>query len=140
MLDKLAVKQRVEEIQRRRSLLVDYKEMDFEEFSSNIKHYELAIRHLQVAIEACLDVAKMLISANGFDRPLDLRESFGVLAKKGVIKPDLAKRLTKAVGLRNIVVHSYPETDLNYIYEAIKNDLSDFDAFVESIENYLSSH
>lgn len=139
MVDIEAIKQRIEEIQRRRSLLDDFVSMSYDEFSQDVNIYEAACRHLQVAVQACLDIAKQIIASNGFDRPEELKESFSILAKKNVITNDLAARLKDATGVRNILVHSYLDVDLNEIHKILKNDLKDFDDYVVQIGTYISN-
>ena len=137
MLDREAIRQRIEEIQRRRSFLEDYVGELLEEFTQDVAHYELALRHIQIAIQACLDIAKHIVAAKSFERPKELKETFLVLGKMKVISQDLAEKLSEATGVRNILVHSYLEVDLNEIYSHIQNDLPDFDKFVDEIGEYL---
>lgn len=137
MLDKEAIKQRIEEIQRRRSFLEDYIGEPLEEFTQDVAHYELALRHIQIAIQACLDIGRHIIATKSFERPKELKEVFLVLGKKGIISQALAKRLSEATGVRNILVHSYLEVDLRRIHQIIQEDLPDLDKFVDEIGEYL---
>lgn len=137
MLDKEAIKQRIEEINRRRSFLEDYVGEIFEEFTQDANHYEAALRHLQVAIQACLDIGKHIIASKSFERPEELKQIFLVLGKKGIISQTLAEQLSEATGVRNILVHSYLEIDLHRIHRIIQEDLSDLDKFVDEIGEYL---
>ena len=137
MLDREAIRQRIEEIQRRRSFLEDYVGESLEEFTQDVAHYELALRHIQIAIQACLDIAKHIVAAKSFKRPKELKETFLVLGKMKVLSLGLAEKLSEATGVRNILVHSYLEVDLHEIYKHIQNDLSDFDKFTDEIGEYL---
>lgn len=137
MLDKLAVENRLNEIQKRRVLLENYVGMDSSTFCLNFDDHELALRHLQVAIEACVDVAKIIISSNGFKKPLDIKNYFDSLAEEKIIGKGLAEKLKSAVGFRNIVVHSYLDIDMEKAYAFIHNDLLDLDLYVEAVYQYL---
>lgn len=137
MIDKKAITERIHEIERRRSLLEDYKGMAYEEFSSDFSTYELAIRHLQVAIQSCIDIGKHIAAVKNFEPSPKSSQVFTILARHSVVGKDLAKRLNKAGGTRNVIVHSYLEVDLSVIYSIIKNDLPDFEQFVYEIGEYL---
>lgn len=137
VLDKRAILERLDEIRRRRSFLEDYVGETYEEFSGDRSRYELALRDLQVGIQACLDIASHFISARGQERPEETKEYFSILAKEGVITDELAQRLAEAAAVRNILVHSYLQIDLRKIYKHLQEDLPDFDEFVAATSQYL---
>ncbi len=137
MLDREAIESRVSEIRRRRSFLEDYVGEPFEEFTEDISHYEAALRHIQIAVQACLDVARHIISVKRFGHPKEMRESFSVLAKQGILSEGLAERLTHAASVRNILVHSYIDIDPHIIHKIIQEDLPDLERFVDEIGEYL---
>ena len=64
-------------------------------------------RWLQVAIEACIDVASHVIESEGWPPPSTAREAFMILAQHARIPSELAQRLGLAVGLRHLLVHDY---------------------------------
>ncbi len=134
MVDKQAIKQRMEEIDRRLLLLNGYIGTDETEFCENPYEYDFAIRQLQVIIEACLDIAKLIIASDGFERPKELKEVFKILADRKIIDKNLSEKLTQATGFRNITVHSYLDIDLNKVYEYIQINLGDFEEFQRQID------
>lgn len=140
MLDKTLVEDRIQEIRKRRQLLEEYTRMSFEKFSAELQIYELALRHLQVAIQACIDIGKHIGAVNNFEAPEKSSKIFLVLAKHEIIKQALAKRLAQAGGLRNILVHEYLGIDLKKVYEHLQSDLRDFDQFVVEIGQYLEKN
>lgn len=137
MIDLKAIENRIKEIERRRSLLEDYKEMPYEEFVSDLSIYELAIRHLQVAIQACIDIGTHIAAVKNFPDISEASQIFTILARSKVISKDLAERLTQAGGARNVIVHEYLDIDLSIIYDIIQNNLPDFEKFVYEIGEYL---
>lgn len=137
MLDQNAIRQRLEEIQRRRSFLEDFVGDLFEEFAADPSYYELALRHIQIAIQACLDIAKHIVAAKSFERPKKLKEVFLILGKQKIISENLAEKFSEATGMRNILVHSYLDVDLKRVHKVIQEDLGDFDQFVYEIGEYL---
>ena len=140
MLDKKVLEDRFKEIRKRRKLLVKYARMSFEQFSADLEVYELALRHLQVAIQACIDIGKHIAAVNNFEAPERSSKIFSVLSKHKIISKSLAQRLNQAGGVRNILVHEYLGVDLEKIYEHLKKDLPDFDQFIVEINNYLKNY
>jgi len=137
MLDREAITTRITEIRRRRSFLEDYVGEPFGEFAGDVSHYEAALRHIQIAVQACLDIARHIISVKRFGLPKEMRDSFSVLAERGILSEDLSKKLTRAASVRNILVHSYIEIDPRIIYKIINEDLIDLERFVDEIGGYL---
>ncbi|HEX4385779.1 MAG TPA: DUF86 domain-containing protein [Myxococcales bacterium] len=89
-------------------------------------------RWLQVAIEACIDIAFHAITAEGWTPPPSAREAFHVLAGRGRISMDLARRLGLAAGLRNLLVHDYDTIDLVRLAATVRDELDDLRTFAES--------
>lgn len=67
-------------------------------------------RDLEIAIQACLDIANHLIARLGLDLPKkDRKETFSILAKNNIIPQNLVPDLTAMAGQRNILIHEYLE-------------------------------
>lgn len=62
-----------------------------------------------------------------------MRRYCGALAAADVIARDLAVRLKKAVGFRNIAVHNYEVIDWKVVHSIAQNHLSDFSDFAHAI-------
>ncbi|MDH4084889.1 MAG: DUF86 domain-containing protein [Nitrospira sp.] len=71
--------------------------------------------NLQRAVQLSVDVASHLIAETDAVPPSTMAENFEVLQKLQIINPALAERLTKAVGFRNIAVHSYHSINWNVV-------------------------
>ncbi len=95
-------------------------------------------RWLQVAVEACIDVATHLIAAEGWTPAGSARDTFLVLANHDQIPLDLAQRLGSAAGMRNILVHDYVAVDLGRIAHAVRNDLTDLQRFAALAETWMA--
>lgn len=91
--------------------------------------HDLAARYLHLAVEAALDVANHWISDAGLRTPDTYRDSFSSLEEAGEIDADLAQRLRRWAGFRNVLVHDYLTIDHGIAYRAIRDDLGDLDAF-----------
>ncbi|HSL08004.1 MAG TPA: DUF86 domain-containing protein [Pseudonocardiaceae bacterium] len=81
------------------------------------------------AIEAGIDVAQHVCASEGWGPPRDNGDAIRLLGAHGVLSVDLADRLRRAVGFRNVLVHDYIEVDDGIVLERLAN-LADLDDFV----------
>jgi uncharacterized protein YutE (UPF0331/DUF86 family) len=88
-----------------------------------------AERWLQVAIEACIDIAYHVVAANEWTPPDNARGAFLCLVGHGMLEQGLADRLSAAAGLRNVLVHDYVDVDLQRLARVIREDLADLSTF-----------
>jgi uncharacterized protein YutE (UPF0331/DUF86 family) len=94
-------------------------------------------RWLQVAIEVCIDVAYHVIADRGWAPPDRAADAFELLAARGMLDADLASRLGRAVGLRNVLVHEYVKVDLERLVGVIRDGLGDLRAFAARAASWL---
>ena len=85
--------------------------------------------NLQRAIQACIDMANVVIAKEGLGLPNSYRQSFELLQKFGVISNSLGAIMIKMVGFRNISVHDYEEVKPEIVKSIVKNHLKDFEEF-----------
>lgn len=130
------IKTAEERVQRLKSL--SQKTKSFQDYQASSDEKDVAERNLQVAIEACLDIGKIIISREGFEEPKDNKGVFAVLAKSGIIDSKALTFLIPMAGTRNILVHGYDKIDDILIYGILKRHTDDFLLFLKEIkENYL---
>lgn len=108
-----------------------------DEFIREPSYHHLAERYLHLACEAVLDMANHIISEEGFRQPGTNKEAMTVLEQEGVLSPDLAERLRKWMGFRNVLVHLYLEIDHGRVYDAMAEDLGDLEEFASRMAGYL---
>lgn len=89
------------------------------------------------AIEACIDVAQHICSAEGWGPPADNGDAMRLLGSHGVLAADTADALRRAVGFRNVLVHEYVEVS-DDIVTARLADLSDLEAFVKQVAAFIT--
>ena len=111
----------------------------FEQYQKSLNDKDIAERNLQVAIEACLDISKIIISNSDLREPEDNKGVFKVLAEAGILSEECLKFLIPMAGARNILVHGYDQVDDAVIYGVLKKRLDDFDLFLKNITiNYIN--
>ena len=91
--------------------------------------------YLQVSIECCLDVANHIIASEKFRAPRDYADSFMVIQEQRIISPELGDRLRQMAKFRNRLVHLYGEIDNIHVYNYLRYDIKDTEAFKSAIIN-----
>ncbi len=94
--------------------------------------------NLQRAVQISVDLASHLIAETNAPPPSTMAENFDALRNLQIISPALADRMTKAVGFRNIAVHSYHTIDWAIVYQICTRHLDDFRQFAKSVSLRLS--
>jgi uncharacterized protein YutE (UPF0331/DUF86 family) len=129
----VAVQERVARLRRLADRLSSFDDYDRSEDARDI-----AERNLQIAIEACLDIGKIIISQKNLPEPKDYKGVFLALAQAHVIRSETTRFLSDMAGARNVLVHGYDKVDDGLIYGVLKRHLNDFDLFLNEIrDNYL---
>lgn len=85
------------------------------------------------AVQACIDLAAHVCSHEGLGIPRSQGDAFTILAKHGRIDDDLAARLSRASGFRNLLVHRYDDLELERAVEVVDHGLDDLVAFVAAV-------
>ena len=112
----------------------------FDKYQASPDVKDIAERNIQVAIEGCLDIAKIVISSKELPEPKDNKGLFTVLAEAGILSDTSLKFLVPMAGTRNVLVHGYDKVEDSVIYGVIKRHLDDFGVFLKEIkENYLNA-
>ncbi len=108
----------------------------FEGYISSQENIDIAERNIHIAIEACMDIGKIIISNMNLKEPVDNKGIFSVLAEARVINKESLGFLMPMAGTRNILVHGYDRVDNALIYGIIKKHLQDFDKFLSQVSQH----
>lgn len=92
---------------------------------------------LQIALQACQDVASHIASDERLGEARTNQELFELLARAGWVEPDLATHLRRAIGFRNVLVHGYAVVDVAVIRDVLENRLEDLLAFARAVRARL---
>lgn len=136
MVDKEKVEQRLMKLEQAIRKLKEIAKQSWEEYTSNEALRDRAERNLQVAAQACIDIANHIIADKGYRTPQGYSDSFNVLLDEGIIPIELADKMKMVAGFRNILVHDYLEIDNKIVYQSLKH-LDDFGEFAKHVYNLL---
>jgi uncharacterized protein YutE (UPF0331/DUF86 family) len=87
------------------------------------------VLNLQRACETAIDLAMYVVSQRKLGVPQDSRDAFSLLQAAGILPADLAQRMQRMVGFRNVAIHEYTRLNLDVIHAIITRQLDDFRAF-----------
>jgi len=107
----------------------------FENYQASPDTKDIAERNIQVAIETCLDIGKIIISNESLSEPKDNKGIFVVLSETGYLTSASLSFMVPMAGTRNILVHGYDKVDDGLIFGILKRHIDDFDIFLRQIKN-----
>jgi uncharacterized protein YutE (UPF0331/DUF86 family) len=98
---------------------------------------DVVILHLWQAVQAVIDLATSACVHFRLGAPQSYGEAFQRLADAGYLPPDLAGRLTRAAGFRNVVAHAYDKLDMDQVYRAAQEGPADLRAFLAALSERI---
>lgn len=138
-VDQEKIRQKIHFIRENLAYLEEFKDLDKESFKSDHIKEAAAIRMLQVAIEAVLDICSHIISREGWGLPKSYLESVELAVQNGLIPLELAQDYKNMAKFRNRVVHLYDKVDSEELIEIINSHLDDFKPFIRNVlSRYMS--
>lgn len=109
------------------------------EFRNNHSRQDAAVLNVTRACEQSIDLANYLIKRGKMGVPTSSGESFTLLAAEKLIPLELADRLKRMVGFRNIAVHEYQQPNIDIVIDVIEHRLNDLltltDAAMASVDS-----
>jgi len=116
--------------------LQEFDGISYAEFEQK-KHY-LVERLFELMVIYASDILLHFFSQQKEDIPTTMRTTFLRAGELNILPDDLALRLSKAAGMRNVLVHAYTKVDLKIIYQSIGPALKDFSQFVEIMSQQMN--
>ncbi|HYX25067.1 MAG TPA: DUF86 domain-containing protein [Thermoanaerobaculia bacterium] len=110
---------------------------DPEDFAPMTDASDAVILHLWQAVQAVIDLATSACVHFRLGTPQSYGDSFQRLAAGGFLAPELAGRLTRAAGFRNVVAHTYERLDMGLVYRAAREGPAVLRAFLKALAKYV---
>lgn len=108
-----------------------------ERMKDDVRERRFVEHTLQLAIQACLDAASIVVSSERLGEPSTNRALFGLLAQAGWIDVTMADTMFRIAGFRNILVHGYANVDLHVVQNVVEHRLDDLLEFVRAVRQRL---
>jgi uncharacterized protein YutE (UPF0331/DUF86 family) len=124
-------------VRRHLNRVAEKRNVDLDSFLNDIDRQESILFNIQTAVQNCIDIAAHIISEEGFGVPGSTTEMFYLLEKNGYLDNDLTRKMVKAVGFRNLIVHEYGKIELAQVYQIAQKDINDLNDYLKSIISEL---
>jgi uncharacterized protein YutE (UPF0331/DUF86 family) len=98
---------------------------------------DAVILHLWQATQVVIDLATSACLHFKQGAPASYADAFRRLSAAHVISGDLASRLGRAAGFRNVVAHAYDQLDMVRVYRAAREGPADLRAFLAALRDRL---
>ncbi|MCD6122493.1 MAG: DUF86 domain-containing protein [Spirochaetales bacterium] len=131
------LKKKLESLRRCIQRLTDKRPNTVSELLNNYDLQDIISINLERAVQISVDIGAYLLAQENIKVPETMGEVFTALSAENIIKGDLAERMRKAVGFRNISVHEYENVDWNIVFSIITNNLEDFKSFMKAALMFL---
>jgi|SRR3989344_3534139 len=129
------IKDKIEEINK---FLDEFKGIipsSLREYESNIEKKAACERYFKKILEAVTDLAFLIIKDKKFEIPNDDSDAFNILIKNSIIENNLAIKLKKAKGMKNIISHQYGDIDNEIVFKSITKELEkDIREFIKNVK------
>ena len=99
---------------------------------------DIVVLNLQRAVQAAIDLATHVVTAEGYALPDSVAAFFTALEERGIVDPRLAERLRRMVGVRNIAIHDYQALDLRVVEAIVTRHLDDLRDFAARLVERFS--
>lgn len=132
--------EKAEFIEERVQLLSERQSLSEEEYLRDRDAQAIVERRFVTTIQACIDIAGMILKAEGERVPAQSADKLRRLVGTGVLSESLGERMAATAGLRNVLAHQYGTLiDDELVYESLQ-DLSRFREYLLAVRDYLASH
>lgn len=132
-MDREVIEQKLESLRRCVQRIETKSPQDAATLMTDIDLQDIVALNLSRAVQICVDIGAHLIAGMDVPPPDTMGQTFDLLAQGGVLDRDLASRLKKAVGFRNIAVHNYEDINWEIVHSIVKFHLADFSEFAKVV-------
>jgi len=129
VVDRDLVRRKLTELSEYVRQVSEYRDVTVEQYRADWKTQRIVERTLQMAIEACVDIAGHMVADRGLRAPATYADTFEILVQSGLLSPDLGEAMVKMTGFRNVIVHDYAGIDVEVVIRVLRERLDDFRRF-----------
>ena len=118
-------------------ILKRYRKYSRDQIEKDVDIRGMVERYLYLSIQASIDLAEGVISFKNFRKPTTLSENFHILNEEKIISNGLREKMTKMVGLRNVLAHEYQRINYDIVYDVLQNRLENLEESINQIKKKL---
>jgi uncharacterized protein YutE (UPF0331/DUF86 family) len=132
-MDREVIEQKLESLRRCLLRIRDRCPATVDELARNADIQDILTLNLTRAVQLCVDIGAHLVADIETGPPETMGATFDLLADAGLLSADLAAQLKKAVGFRNIAVHSYEKMDWAIVHAIASAHLDSYEDFARAV-------
>ncbi len=99
----------------------------------DIDKQDIFVLNLQRSVQAVIYLATHIVASEGLGLPDTIKDNFRLLLEKKIISKEIAVKMERMVGFRNIAVHDYQLIDEEILKSILRKHLSDIEEFYTAI-------
>lgn len=103
------------------------------DFRIDFTHQDAALLNIFRACETAIDLANHLVRIHRLGAPAWSAQAFELLAKSDKLPRELADKMVRMVGFRNLAIHEYDRIDMDLVESLFSGPLDDLLRFVDSV-------
>lgn len=135
-MDKLILEKKIDSILRCLNRIHDRLPESETLFLKDYDAQDVVILNLTRAVQLSVDIAAHILSTTNQPVPATMTETFVSLERINIITPEIADKMKRSVGYRNVAVHNYDDIDLSITYDIAQQHLDDFKDFIRQVLDY----
>lgn len=141
-MDRTLIEQKLESLRRCLDRLRERCPNDARMLASNVDAQDIVALNLTRAVQLSVDIGAHWIADHPeIPAPSSMGQTFDALEQAGLLDANLAARLKKAVGFRNLAVHNYESINWEIVFVICTTRLVDFDEYARAVlQALLSAH
>jgi uncharacterized protein YutE (UPF0331/DUF86 family) len=132
-MDRVVLEQKLESLRHCIARVQSKRPATLEALVADVDTQDVIVLNLSRAVQLCVDIAMHHLAGSDSPVPQTMGQAFDLLAHQKVIDATLALRMRKAVGFRNLAVHSYDSIEWAVVYAIAGEHLDDFRAFARAL-------
>lgn len=132
-MDRVIIEEKIEALRHCVQRLKDKCPEDSARLERDLDLQDIVAMNLARAVQLCVDIAAHIISESDVPAPGTMAAAFESLHEMGVLDAETTQLMKKAVGFRNIAVHSYDKIDWAIVQSVCRHRLVDFERFFRAI-------
>ena len=136
-MDKTVVQQKLLSLQRCIQRISEKTPEQAEVLEGNFDLQDILVLNLQRAVQISTDIATYVLAETS-SIPSTMAEAFLMLHQEGVLSQEVAKNMSRSVGLRNVAVHEYTNLDWEIVHAVALHHLIDFIRFGEEVYGWVN--
>lgn len=136
-LDRSRLAERAAAVERHLRRVADRLPAPEEPFEATTDASDAVVLHLWQATQIVIDLAMSVAVEQDAGAPPTYADAFRRLAARDVLESDLADRLVRATGFRNVLVHAYEDLDMERVRKAAADGPDDLRAFLGALRDHL---